>query len=56
MTILRGKTQQFGELLKSSNLGNGHLSKQKVWEYHCYEEYFNLGNSPYLYRGMCEKL
>ena len=51
MTILRGKTQQFAEILKSSYLGNGNKSKQNVWEFHRYEEYLNLGKFPYY--GQC---
>ena len=51
MTILRGKTQQFREILKSSYLGNGNKSKQNVWEFHRYEEYLNLGKFPYY--GQC---
>ena len=41
--ILSGKTQEFAEILKSSYLGNGNKSKQKLWDFHCYEGYLNLG-------------
>ena len=49
MTILRGKTQQFAGILKSSYLGNGNKSKQNVWEFHRYEKYPNLGEFPILW-------